>query len=142
MSGKMFKPVVTPQHRAAICQLHELGYKPFHMAAVFPYKIKTITTIVYRLKPFTPVSLIEIPEAVRLMTGQVKFKKGLLSPYEYNVLLTEGLDAYVEKTGRSADSIAHEHFYPSGKFLNRSRFTPEELRAAVLPEEFSKKVAA
>jgi hypothetical protein len=128
-----FTPVVQPNHRAAICQLHALGYKPFHLAAVFPYKINTIKTIVSRLKPFKPVVLKDIPEAVLLMTGAVKFKKGLLSPYEYNVLLTEGLSAYLEKTGRSEESIARDHFYPSGKFLNRSRFTAEELRAAVLP---------
>lgn len=139
-----FKPVVTPEHRAAMCQLYELGYKPFHMAAVFPYKVATITTLLYRFKPFTPVCLKDIPEAVRLMTGQVKFKKGYLSPYEYNVLVTEGLDAYLKKTGRSELSIARDHFYPSGKFINRSRFTAEQLRAAVLPETTykTKQVAA
>ncbi len=128
----MFAAIVPQHHRAAICQLHELGYKPFHMAAVFPYKKNTITTIVKRFKPFVEVRLAEVPEAVRLMTGQVRFKKGLLTPWEYNVLITEGLDSYLQKTGRSEQSVARDHFYPSGKFLNRSRFTSELLKEAVL----------
>ncbi len=127
----MFKAIVSPSHRAAICQLHDLGYKPFHMAAVFPYKVSCISTIIKRLKPYEAVELKDIPEAVRLMTGQVKFRKGLLSPYEYSVLKNEGLDAYLVKTGRSELSVTRAYFTPSGSFYEKERFHPSLLKKAV-----------
>lgn len=98
-------------HRAAICQLHDIGFKPEILSAAFGYHRKLIECVVYYSPSSETVDLMSVPEAVKLLSCDLKMPGSRITPAECLLMEREGLQSFLEKTGRSVNSAMNNFFY-------------------------------
>ena len=108
--------VVSKLHRAAICQLHDLGFKPEIMSLAFPYSKRTIYGVLYATPSSETVDLKSVPEAMKLLKGEIKKPGSRINPAECLIMETEGFDAFVTATGRSVDSTLNNFIHKTNRY--------------------------
>ena len=107
---------VSKVHRAAICQLHDLGFKAEIMSLVFPYSRRTIYGVLYATPSSETVDLKSVPEAIALLKGEIRKPGSRINPAECLIMETEGFDAFVTATGRSIDSTLNNFIHKTNRY--------------------------
>jgi len=107
---------VSKVHRAAICQLHDLGFNAEIMSLAFPYSRRTIYGVLYATPSSETVDLASVPEAVELLSCKVSKPGSRITPAECLLMEEKGFDAFIATTGRSEDSALINFFYKNNRY--------------------------
>lgn len=91
---------VSAYDRAVISTLHDAGYMPEHIAKALGISISTVRCVAYHV-PSTEIADLSKDERLKpLLTCEGRFGQ-YLTPAEVDLFNSEGLDAFMDKTGRS-----------------------------------------
>lgn len=101
---------VNSYDRALICTLADLKYLPEHIAKVVDHDSQTIRSVIYDTPSIEHVDLTKNARAMKLLNCEIDGGQ-YLTPAEAELFESQGLDAYMKKTGSSEAAAMRAFVY-------------------------------
>lgn len=96
--------------RALICTLRDKGYLPEHISKVVEHGLRTIHSVLYNTPSTSTVDLTKNEKVMKLLNCEIDAGHHL-TPAEVELFNSGGIDAYMQKTGRSEQAAMATFVY-------------------------------